>query len=99
MALVIRLRQQGRTNRLSYRMVVTDKRTRRDGKYVEKLGWYNPFAADDKNVFVDNERLKHWLDLGALPSEKSEALLKKAAPEVYKKWKEQKLTKKKKVKK
>ena len=42
MALVIRLRQQGRNNRQTYRVVVVDSRYPRDGKYLEMLGWYNP---------------------------------------------------------
>ena len=46
MALKIRLRQQGRNNRPFYRLVVTDARSPRDGKYVEALGWYNPFEAE-----------------------------------------------------
>ncbi len=45
MALKIRLRQQGRNNRPFYRLVVTDVRSPRDGKYVEMLGWYNPFES------------------------------------------------------
>jgi small subunit ribosomal protein S16 len=43
MALKIRLRQQGRKNRQTYRLVVTDIRNPRDGKYLEMIGWYNPF--------------------------------------------------------
>ena len=46
MALKIRLRQQGRKNRPFYRLVLTDSRTPRDGKYVEALGWYNPIEKD-----------------------------------------------------
>ena len=46
MALKIRLRQQGRKNRPFYRMVVTDVRAPRDGKYCEALGWYNPFETE-----------------------------------------------------
>ena len=70
MALKIRLRQQGRTNRPFYRIVVADARTRRDGKYVESLGWYNPFEADEsKNFALDADRVQYWLNTGAELSE------------------------------
>lgn len=82
MALVIRLRQQGRTNRQFFRLVAIDSKTSRDGKYVEKLGWYDPQAEAGKNLVIDAEKVKHWLDLGAQLSERAESLLAKAAPEV-----------------
>ena len=85
MALVIRLRQQGKKNRHSFRIVVADRRFPRDGKYVEKLGWYDPFAESGKDVTINNERMEHWLHQGALLSENVEALVKRAAPEVLKK--------------
>ena len=84
MALVIRLRKQGRTNRQFFRLVAIDSRTSRDGKYIEKLGWYDPKAETGKNLVVDAEKVKHWLDLGAQLSERAESLLAKAAPEVLK---------------
>ena len=65
MALVIRLRQQGRTNRQSYRLVVANKRSPRDGKYLEKLGWYDPFAKEEKSLHVEENKLFYWLDKGA----------------------------------
>ncbi len=71
MALKIRLRQQGRNNRQVYRVVVSDVRSPRDGKYVESLGWYNPFESElDKSVSVKADRIQHWLDTGALLSER-----------------------------
>jgi len=83
MALKIRLRQQGRKNRPFYRVVVADVRSPRDGKYIEELGWYNPFESEqEKMVKVDAERITHWLDLGAEWSEVVEALVAKAAPAV-----------------
>jgi small subunit ribosomal protein S16 len=84
MALKIRLRQQGRTNRQTYRVVVTDIRCKRDGKYLEMLGWYNPFQAEN-NVSVDPDRISFWLSQGAQISEQVKTLLKKAAPDVLKK--------------
>lgn len=81
MALKIRLRQQGRKNGQTYRVVVADERVRRDGKYLEKLGWYLPYLADN-NCSIDGARVSHWLDLGAKMSEQVEALVAKNAPEV-----------------
>lgn len=81
MALVIRLRQQGRTNRQTYRVVVADERSPRDGKYIEMLGWYNPFQEKD-NIKIDGERLNYWLGQGARISEKVEQLAMKVTPDV-----------------
>lgn len=81
MALKIRLRQQGRANRQTYRVVVADSRTRRDGKYIEMLGWYNPCQAEN-NVQIDADRLNYWIQQGAEVSEKVEHLATKAAPVV-----------------
>lgn len=83
MALKIRLRQQGRTNRPFYRVVVADSRSPRDGKYVEAVGWYNPFEAElDKNLSLQTDRIQHWLGLGAQLTESVEALIFKVAPHV-----------------
>jgi small subunit ribosomal protein S16 len=81
MALVIRLRQQGRTNRQTFRVVVADEKSPRDGKYIEMLGWYNPFQ-EENNIKIDGERLNYWLGKGARISENVELLAKKAAPQV-----------------
>lgn len=89
MALKIRLRQQGRTNRTVYRLVVIDSRCMRDGKYVEALGWYNPIEAeDDKNFFVKPDRVQFWLSQGAQLSERAESLIRRAAPHVVTELKE-----------
>lgn len=83
MALKIRLRPQGRNNRAFYRVVVTDSRSPSDGKYVESLGWYDPMAnEEDKALLIDAERVRHWLGLGAQLTERTEALVRRAAPEV-----------------
>lgn len=84
MAVKIRLRQQGRNNRQTYRVVVADSRSPRDGKYLEMLGWYNPFHSTEDNVSIDTERLNHWLSQGAQLSEKVENLLGKVAPALLK---------------
>jgi small subunit ribosomal protein S16 len=92
MALKIRLRQQGRTNRTFYRLVVTDSRSPRDGKYVEALGWYNPVEAeDDKKMSFNTDRIQHWLDQGAQLTERAESLLKKSAPSVVRQYTEKKV--------
>lgn len=92
MALIIRLRQQGKNNQRSFRLVVTDERSPRDGKYVEKLGSYDPRFED--KLEIDADRVKYWLDHGALISNNAEILVSKKAPEVIKQYKEQKVKKK-----
>lgn len=83
MALKIRLRQQGRNNRPFYRLVLTDARSPRDGKYLEALGWYNPFESElEKSISVNAERVQHWLSMGAELSERAQALVAKLAPQV-----------------
>lgn len=83
MALKIRLRQQGRKNQQTYRLVLTDSRSPRDGKYIEVLGWYNPQAPhEDKILSVEGARVDYWLNQGAILTEKAESLVKKGAPEV-----------------
>ncbi len=84
MALTIRMRQQGSKNRQTFRVVVTDERTPRDGKYIEKLGWYNPLVENDKNVQLNSERLQFWLDNGAKISDRVKNLVCRAAPDVAK---------------
>lgn len=85
MAVKIRLRRQGRRNRPFYRLVATDARARRDGKYLENLGWYNPMESeDDKNALIKPERVKHWLSQGAQLTEKARALVKRRAPDALK---------------
>lgn len=83
MALKIRMRMQGRTNRPFFRLVVTNSRAPRDGKYVEALGWYNPFESDvQKGLVVNTERVQHWLNVGAQLAEGTEALIARVAPEL-----------------
>jgi len=85
MALKIRLRQQGRTNRTTYRLVVTDSRSPRDGKYVEMVGWYAPFETTPENtLLIKSDRIQHWLDQGAQLTDKAKALVAKVAPAIVK---------------
>lgn len=91
MALKIRLRQQGRTNLAFYRLVVTNSRSPRDGKYVEALGWYNPIEAeDDKKISIKADRIQHWLNVGAQLTDNVECLLRKSAPHIVKELAEKK---------
>ncbi len=83
MALKIRLRQFGRNNRTVYRVVVTDVRAPRDGKYVESIGWYNPLETEmEKTLFLRTDRIQYWLDRGAQFTESVQSLVAKAAPEI-----------------
>jgi small subunit ribosomal protein S16 len=85
MALKIRLRQMGRNNRTTYRLVVTDCRSPRDGKYVEMLGWYNPFeSVAERTLLIKADRVQHWLALGAQMSEKAKALIAQTDPAIVK---------------
>jgi small subunit ribosomal protein S16 len=76
--LKIRLRQQGRKNQQTYRLVVTDVRRPRDGKYIEMLGWYNPFDSK-KDCAINEERTQYWLKQGAQPTPRAHVLLKRVA--------------------
>ena len=80
MALAMRLSRGGRKNRPFYRIVVADKRMPRDGRYIERLGTYNPLLAkDDENrVNLNEDRIKHWLGEGAQPSYRVAVFLGKA---------------------
>lgn len=64
----IRLRRTGQKHQPSYRIVVADKETKRDGRFVEILGHYNP-RTEPKTFEVNEERVKFWLERGASPSE------------------------------
>ncbi len=82
MALKIRLRQHGRTNHTTYRLVVTDSRSPRDGKYIEMLGWSRPFDVTGVEANVDAERVIHWLGQGAQFSENAKHFVARVAPDV-----------------
>lgn len=85
MALAIRMRQQGRSNGQTYRVVLTDERSPRDGKYAEQLGWYNPRESEmEKQSYVDAARVDYWIKQGAKVSERVQNLLMRHAPEVIK---------------
>ena len=66
--LVIRMRRAGAKNRPFFRIVVTESAEKRDGRFVEVLGHYNP-RTKPETVALDRERLAHWLKVGARPSD------------------------------
>ena len=73
----IRLTRGGAKKRPFYHVVVTDSRNRRDGRYIERLGFYNPIATGkDEPLKLDLERVKYWLGTGAKPSERVGALIR-----------------------
>ena len=72
MAVAIRLARGGAKKRPYYKIVVTDARNARDGKFIERIGSYNPLLAKDnpERVKLDTERARHWLSVGAQPSDR-----------------------------
>lgn len=73
----IRLSRGGAKKRPFYHVVVTDSRNRRDGRYLERLGYFNPGATgQDVRLKIDAERVNHWVGLGAIPSDRVSKLLK-----------------------
>ena len=80
MALKIRLARGGRRNLPYYRIVATDSRNPRDGRFLEKVGTYNPLLSNDNptRVTLNVERVKYWLSQGATPSDRVALLLSKA---------------------
>ncbi|MGI6239724.1 MAG: 30S ribosomal protein S16 [Christensenellales bacterium] len=72
----IRLKRMGMKKVPFYRLVVTDSRSARDGRFIEEIGYYNPLT-DPVDLKIDGERAKHWLGNGAQPTDTVRALLKK----------------------
>jgi small subunit ribosomal protein S16 len=72
MSVAIRLSRGGAKKRPYYKIVVTDSRNSRDGKFIERIGSYNPLLAKDNpdRVKLDTDRAKHWLSVGAQPSDR-----------------------------
>ena len=77
MAVRIRLRRVGRKKSPSYRIVVADSKSPRDGKFIEIIGTYSP-RQSEKALSMNQERANHWLDVGAQPSDTVRSLLRKA---------------------
>lgn len=76
----IRLTRGGAKKRPFYHIIVTDSRSARDGRNIERVGYYNPVATgEEKRVEINLERVKHWLGVGAQMSDKVAHLYKEAA--------------------
>ena len=76
MAVRIRLRRTGAKKQASYRVVVADVRSPRDGRFIENIGHYNP-RTDPATFEIDDERARYWLSQGAQPSDAVARLLEK----------------------
>ena len=76
MAVKIRLARHGAKKRPFYRVVVTDSESPRDGRFLEIVGTYNP-VADPAEVSLKDERVKYWMDQGAVPTHTVKNLIKK----------------------
>jgi small subunit ribosomal protein S16 len=76
MSVKIRLARHGAKKRPYYRIVVADSESPRDGRYLEAVGSYNPLQ-DPAEVSLKTERVKYWIEQGALPSDTVKSILKK----------------------
>ena len=75
----IRLARTGAKKRPFYHLIVTDSRNPRDGRFIERLGFYNPVAAGEEVAWkLDLARVDHWLERGARPSESAAGVIRKA---------------------
>ena len=73
----IRLSRGGAKKRPFYHVVVTDKRNRRDGRYIERIGFFNPVArGQESRLTLNDERVQYWLSQGAQPSDRVVSLIK-----------------------
>lgn len=80
MSVRIRLARGGAKKRPYYRIIVADSRRPRDGRFLERLGTYNPLLANEneQRVTLNEERIRYWLSQGALPSDRVHRFLHKA---------------------
>ncbi len=79
----IRLSRAGAKKRPFYHIVVTDERNARDGRYIERVGYFNPIAAGkDVRLQLDTAKCKSWMDTGAQMTEKVKSLYKEAGKQV-----------------
>ncbi len=76
MATVVRLTRMGRKKKPFYRIVVTDSRKRRDGGWIESIGYYNPLT-EPETIKVDEDRLNYWTGVGAKLSDRVKRITKK----------------------
>jgi len=81
MAVAIRLRREGTKDRPYYRIVVADQRTRRDGRFIEMIGTYDPLRPDGDSQ-IDLAKAEAWIAKGARPSETVASIIKKERKKV-----------------
>ena len=75
----IRLSRGGSKRRPFYHVVVSDSRSPRDGRYIERVGFFNPQArGQEESIRLDDARLEYWMSKGAKPSERVASLIKEA---------------------
>ncbi len=73
----IRLARAGAKKRPFYHIVVTDSRNKRDGRYVERIGFFNPIATEQEEALrIETDRVDYWISMGAKPSERVAKLIK-----------------------
>jgi len=77
MSVVLRLKRMGTNKKPFWRIVATDKRSPRDGRFIEEIGYYDP-KTKPSTISIKKERAVYWLKNGAKPSETVQGLLKKA---------------------
>lgn len=77
---VIRLSRGGSKKRPFYHLVVTDKRNKRDGRYIERVGFFNPLArGQEERLRINQERINYWVGQGAQPSERVTKLVQQVS--------------------
>ncbi|MFP4562509.1 MAG: 30S ribosomal protein S16 [Spirochaetia bacterium] len=77
MSVKIRLKRFGTKKRPYYRIVVMDTQAPRDGRAIEEVGFYHPIEVEEKQIKVDEEKIKSWIEKGAKPSDTVKRLLNK----------------------
>jgi small subunit ribosomal protein S16 len=77
MSASIRLKRFGTKKRPYYRIIVIDKRAPRDGKTIEELGFYHPIEAEEKQIGFDEDKVRSWIQNGAIVSDTVRGLLNK----------------------
>jgi small subunit ribosomal protein S16 len=77
LAVKLRLQRLGRKKRAFYRLVAIDSRKRRDGLEIERLGWFKPVGSKNDNINIKEDRVLHWLEKGAQPSETVHGLFRR----------------------
>ena len=78
MSVKLRLQRLGRKKRPFYRIVAIDSKKRRDGVEIERLGWYDPIVQDSLSIKIDEDKIRSWINKGAIPSDTVKSLIKKS---------------------